>query len=178
MHWGNQKRVINQKNCHLAQLHKLSHTYQKLKYKKIINWSSSLPGFLALKWTFFYYMVNNRTTGLFDNQIYFFQNQTQHYNRTPQLIHFDHFFCFGLFSVKPEGRPTVSGFKTRHRVGDTLQMTCFINNTFPEANLTWFVSGKIVSTCVNKTLRAKLVEKLVDFRPRLNSPALNGWIVC
>ena len=101
--------------------------------------------------------------------MYFFQQQTQHYSRTPQLnllIHFDHFFCFGLFSVKPEGRPTVSGFKTRHRVGDTLQMTCFINNTFPEANLTWFVSGKIVSTCVNKTLRAKLVEKLVDFRPR------------
>ena len=68
--------------------------------------------------------------------------------------------------MKPEERPTVSGFKTRHRVGDTLQMTCFINNTFPEANLTWFVSGKIVSTHVNKALlRAKLVEKVVDFRP-------------
>ena len=47
-------------------------------------------------------------------------------------------------SVKPEDRPSVTGFKTRHRVGDTLQMTCYINNTFPAANLTWFVTGKRV----------------------------------
>jgi len=46
--------------------------------------------------------------------------------------------------VKPEDRPSVTGFKTRHRVGDTLQMTCYINNTFPAANLTWFVTGKRV----------------------------------
>ena len=47
-------------------------------------------------------------------------------------------------AVKPEDRPSVTGFKTRHRVGDTLQMTCYINNTFPAANLTWFVTGKRV----------------------------------
>ena len=46
--------------------------------------------------------------------------------------------------MKPEDRPSVTGFKTRHRVGDTLQMTCYINNTFPAANLTWFVTGKRV----------------------------------
>ena len=47
-------------------------------------------------------------------------------------------------AVKPEDRPSVTGFKSRHRVGDTLQMTCYINNTFPAANLTWFVTGKMV----------------------------------
>jgi len=46
--------------------------------------------------------------------------------------------------VKPEDRPSVVGFKSRHRVGDTLSMTCYINNTFPAANLTWFVTGKRV----------------------------------
>ena len=49
------------------------------------------------------------------------------------------------FAVKPEDRPSVVGFKSRHRVGDTLSMTCYINNTFPAANLTWFVTGKRVS---------------------------------
>ena len=49
-----------------------------------------------------------------------------------------------FIAVKPEDRPSVTGFKTRHRVGDTLQMTCYINNTFPAANLTWFVTGKRV----------------------------------
>ena len=49
-----------------------------------------------------------------------------------------------LISVKPEERPSVVGFKPRHRVGDKLHMTCYINNTFPAANLTWFVAGKTV----------------------------------
>ena len=52
---------------------------------------------------------------------------------------------FFRIAVKPEDRPSVVGFKSRHRVGDTLSMTCYINNTFPAANLTWFVTGKRVS---------------------------------
>ena len=51
---------------------------------------------------------------------------------------------FSYISVKPEERPSVVGFKPRHRVGDKLHMTCYINNTFPAANLTWFVAGKTV----------------------------------
>ena len=51
---------------------------------------------------------------------------------------------FLYVSVKPEERPSVVGFKPRHRVGDKLHMTCYINNTFPAANLTWFVAGKTV----------------------------------
>ena len=50
------------------------------------------------------------------------------------------------FPVKPEERPQIVDFKARHRVGDILSMTCLINNTFPAANLTWFVTGKRVST--------------------------------
>ena len=53
-------------------------------------------------------------------------------------------FRFFSISVKPEERPSVTGFKPRHRVGDKLHMTCYINNTFPAANLTWFVAGKMV----------------------------------
>lgn len=44
--------------------------------------------------------------------------------------------------VKPKDRPQVFGFKPRYRVGDTLGMTCYVNNTFPAANLTWFINGK------------------------------------
>ena len=50
------------------------------------------------------------------------------------------------FKVKPVGRPLVVGHKSRHRVGDTLKMDCYINNTFPSANITWFINGKMVRT--------------------------------
>lgn len=46
--------------------------------------------------------------------------------------------------VKPVERPTVVGFKPRYRIGDTLQMTCYVNETFPSANITWFITGKRV----------------------------------
>lgn len=46
--------------------------------------------------------------------------------------------------VKPKLRPNIAGFKSSYRVGDQLQATCYINNTYPAANLTWFVNGKMV----------------------------------
>ena len=58
------------------------------------------------------------------------------------ILLFIHFLTF--LSVKPNERPQVFGFKPRYRVGDTLSMTCFVNNTFPAANLTWFINGKRV----------------------------------
>ena len=57
-------------------------------------------------------------------------------------------FLYDIFlkfiSVKPNERPQVFGFKPRYRVGDTLSMTCYVNNTFPAANLTWYINGKRV----------------------------------
>lgn len=47
--------------------------------------------------------------------------------------------------MKPEGRPVVVGFKSRYRVGDVLNMTCLVRDTFPAVNMSWFVSGKLVS---------------------------------
>ena len=44
-------------------------------------------------------------------------------------------------AVKPTSRPTVEGFKPTYRVGDVLNMTCSLADTFPAANLTWFFSG-------------------------------------
>ena len=40
--------------------------------------------------------------------------------------------------------PTVKGFKPSYRVGDVLNMTCSLADTFPAANLTWFISGEKV----------------------------------
>ena len=45
------------------------------------------------------------------------------------------------FAVKPTSRPTVEGFKPTYRVGDVLNMTCSLADTFPAANITWFFSG-------------------------------------
>ena len=65
---------------------------------------------------------------------------------------------FSSILVKPSERPQVFGFKPRYRVGDTLSMTCYVNNTFPAANLTWFVNGKRVITTL----------KFNSFRHRIN----------
>ena len=64
--------------------------------------------------------------------------QTAHYSLFLNL------FLFFCFPVKPEDRPQVVGFKPRYRVGDILNITCHLRNTFPSANITWFVSGEKV----------------------------------
>ena len=46
-----------------------------------------------------------------------------------------------FLAVKPTSRPRVDGFKATYRVGDVLNMTCSLADTFPAANLTWFFSG-------------------------------------
>ena len=43
--------------------------------------------------------------------------------------------------MKPTSRPRVEGFKPTYRVGDVLNMTCSLADTFPAANITWFFSG-------------------------------------
>ena len=53
------------------------------------------------------------------------------------------------FAVKPESRPVIvgeykGGTGPRSRAGDTLKMKCYVNSTFPSANVTWFVNGKMV----------------------------------
>ncbi len=55
--------------------------------------------------------------------------------------------------MKPTSRPLVSGFKPRYRVGDTLNMTCELRETFPAANITWFVNGQKVRTNVGRALK-------------------------
>ena len=35
----------------------------------------------------------------------------------------------------------MKGFKPSYRVGDVLNMTCSLADTFPAANITWFFSG-------------------------------------
>ena len=62
---------------------------------------------------------------------------------------------FPSILVKPSERPQVFGFKPRYRVGDTLSMTCYVNNTFPAANLTWFVNGKRVITTLKFILKTE-----------------------
>lgn len=54
-------------------------------------------------------------------------------------------------AVKPESRPVIvgeykGGTSPRSRAGDTLKMKCYVNSTFPSANVTWFVNGKMVSS--------------------------------
>jgi len=48
--------------------------------------------------------------------------------------------------VKPTTSPTVRGFKPTYRVGDVLNMTCSLADTFPAANLTWFFSGEKITS--------------------------------
>jgi len=48
--------------------------------------------------------------------------------------------------VKPTSRPRVDGFKASYRVGDVLNMTCSLADTFPAANLTWFFSGDKITS--------------------------------
>ena len=51
------------------------------------------------------------------------------------------FRLLSCIAVKPTSRPRVDGFKATYRVGDVLNMTCSLADTFPAANLTWFFSG-------------------------------------
>ena len=68
---------------------------------------------------------------------------------------------FDLISVTPESQPVIVGHHhhlsssvkesgqrgkggLHVRVGDTLKMKCYVNSTFPSANVTWFVNGKMV----------------------------------
>ena len=66
-------------------------------------------------------------------------------------------YNFDLISVTPESQPVIVGHhhlsssvkeggkRGLHvRVGDTLKMKCYVNSTFPSANVTWFVNGKMV----------------------------------
>ena len=48
-------------------------------------------------------------------------------------------------TVKPASRPLVTGFRPSYRVGDVLNVTCVVADTFPAANITWFISGERVS---------------------------------
>ncbi|XP_071747493.1 uncharacterized protein [Lepeophtheirus salmonis] len=43
--------------------------------------------------------------------------------------------------VQPADRPEVIGFKNTYQVGEKLNMTCSLKNTFPSANITWFING-------------------------------------
>ena len=55
-------------------------------------------------------------------------------------------YQINFFSVKPSEAPLLVGFKSRYRVGETLDMQCFINNTYPSANITWFINGIAVTS--------------------------------
>lgn len=57
---------------------------------------------------------------------------------------FDFIKWIPCFLVEPASRPTVSGFKSRYQIGDSLEMDCFINSTFPSANITWFINNEMV----------------------------------
>ena len=51
---------------------------------------------------------------------------------------------FSAIAVKPVSRPLVTGFRSSYRVGDVLEAKCVVADTFPAANLTWFISGERV----------------------------------
>lgn len=61
-----------------------------------------------------------------------------------------------LLAVKPEDRPLIVVSKQRFRIGDTLKMTCILKETFPSANMTWFVSGKMVRSYSDTQCEANL----------------------
>ena len=69
-----------------------------------------------------------------------------------------------LFPVKPASRPEISGLKPRFRVGDVTNITCQLFNTFPSANITWFVSGQKVNNL--KKRRSRFEEKELGKVPK------------
>ncbi|KAI4456002.1 beat protein [Holotrichia oblita] len=46
--------------------------------------------------------------------------------------------------IPPIDDPKITGIKNRYRIGDYLKTECKSRNSFPAANLTWFVNGKDV----------------------------------
>lgn len=43
--------------------------------------------------------------------------------------------------VKPDARPSLSGLRPHYRVGDVTNATCVVKDTFPTANISWFING-------------------------------------
>ena len=70
------------------------------------------------------------------------------------------------------------GTGPRSRAGDTLKMKCYVNSTFPSANVTWFVNGKMVrdisalrnkSTYANSIVCDAVVPIIVLLKKMANS---------
>ncbi len=72
----------------------------------------------------------------------FIQGKLQTYLNTYELTFLNRICSF--FAVKPPSRPLVSGVRPSYRAGDRLNATCSLADTFPAANLTWFISGQRV----------------------------------
>jgi hypothetical protein len=73
-----------------------------------------------------------------------FQTSTDTLYRDYKCQRSNTYHVFIPVPVKPSEAPLVVGLKTRYRVGETLEMQCFINNTYPAANITWFINGMAV----------------------------------
>eukprot|EP00090_Calanus_glacialis_P017519 TRINITY_DN27267_c0_g1_i1.p1 TRINITY_DN27267_c0_g1~~TRINITY_DN27267_c0_g1_i1.p1 ORF type:complete len:311 (-),score=17.10 TRINITY_DN27267_c0_g1_i1:434-1366(-) len=54
--------------------------------------------------------------------------------------------------VSPSSRPHVTGLQTRYKPGDVLNITCLSADSFPAANISWFINGnKASSNTVDNT---------------------------
>jgi len=54
--------------------------------------------------------------------------------------------------VSPSSRPHVNGLQTRYKPGDLLNITCLSADSFPAANISWFINGnKAPSSSVRNT---------------------------
>ena len=50
-----------------------------------------------------------------------------------------------FISVSPSARPSVTGIQPHYKPGDTINITCSSQHSFPAANLSWFVNGNKVN---------------------------------
>jgi len=54
--------------------------------------------------------------------------------------------------VSPSSRPHVTGLQNHYKPGDVLNITCISSDSFPAANISWFINGnKASSSSVRKT---------------------------
>ncbi len=64
------------------------------------------------------------------------------------LLWYQQTWTMDYVSVKPSDAPVLVGLKPRYRVGETLEMSCYINNTYPAANISWYINGVTVTTTI------------------------------
>ena len=49
------------------------------------------------------------------------------------------------FIVSPSSRPLIEGMQTHYKPGDLVNISCICPDSFPAANISWFINGSKVT---------------------------------